>query len=163
MNERELRELLLTKYEDLIVDSPRCQPPPRSRKPGGGESLPGPALSLQDLGGVQELHTVVTPSHQQDLDNDHQSHWSRSNEARLSLVDRFLVLLAPASYAINNQLGHPKSQVAFACSSLVNYCTRIVGFHPRNGSIYFVRPYVFCNKEPARSSSRDSRAGSYLS
>merc|ERR550539_2250146 len=33
------------------------------------------------------------------------SHWSRSNEARLSLVERIIVLLCQLSYAIKNQLG----------------------------------------------------------
>ena len=32
------------------------------------------------------------------------SHWSRINEARLSLVESFIVLLASVSYAIKNQL-----------------------------------------------------------
>ena len=36
------------------------------------------------------------------------SHWSRNVEARLSLVQRFIVLLRQLSYAIKNQLGHPK-------------------------------------------------------
>ena len=36
------------------------------------------------------------------------SHWSRNVEARLSLVERFIVLLRQLSYAIKNQLGHPK-------------------------------------------------------
>ena len=37
-----------------------------------------------------------------------QSHWSRNVEAVLSLVERFIVLLRQLSYAIKNQLGHPK-------------------------------------------------------
>ena len=36
------------------------------------------------------------------------SHWSRNVEARLSLVESFIVLLRQLSYAIKNQLGHPK-------------------------------------------------------
>ena len=36
------------------------------------------------------------------------SHWSSSNKARLSLVESFKVLLRQQSYAIKNQLGHPK-------------------------------------------------------
>ena len=36
------------------------------------------------------------------------SHWSRNVEARLSLVETFIVLLRQLSYAIKNQLGHPK-------------------------------------------------------
>ena len=35
-------------------------------------------------------------------------HWSSSNEPRLSLVESFKVLLRQVSYAIKNQLGHPK-------------------------------------------------------
>ena len=38
------------------------------------------------------------------------SHWSRSNEAWLSSVS-FIVLLCQLSYAIMNQLGHPKTQL----------------------------------------------------
>ena len=37
------------------------------------------------------------------------SHWSRNVEARLSLVEIFIVLLRQLSYAIKNQLGHPKT------------------------------------------------------
>ena len=36
------------------------------------------------------------------------SHWSSSYIAGLSLVERFIVLLPQLSYAIKNQLGHPK-------------------------------------------------------
>ena len=36
------------------------------------------------------------------------SHWSRNVETRLSLVESFIVLLCQLSYAIKNQLGHPK-------------------------------------------------------
>ena len=36
------------------------------------------------------------------------SHWSRNVEARLSLVESFIVMLRQLSYAIKNQLGHPK-------------------------------------------------------
>ena len=36
------------------------------------------------------------------------SHWSRNVEARLSLVERSIVLLRQLSYAIKNQLGHLK-------------------------------------------------------
>ena len=48
------------------------------------------------------------------------SHWSRNVEARLSLVERIIVMLRQLSYAIKNQLGHPKP----ACSSLVLYGIR---------------------------------------
>ena len=44
------------------------------------------------------------------------SHWSRNVEARLSLVESFIVMLRQLSYAIKNQLGHPKPPT-------------IVGFH----------------------------------
>ena len=36
------------------------------------------------------------------------SHWSRNVETWLSLVERIIVLLRQLSYAIKNQLGHPK-------------------------------------------------------
>ena len=36
------------------------------------------------------------------------SHWSRNVEARPSLVESFIVMLRQLSYAIKNQLGHPK-------------------------------------------------------
>ena len=53
------------------------------------------------------------------------SHWSRKVEARLSLVESFIVLLRQLSYAIKNQLGHPKPPTrVFACSSLVLYGIR---------------------------------------
>ena len=41
------------------------------------------------------------------------SHWSRNVEARLSLVESFIVLLRQLSYAIKNQLGHPKPTRGF--------------------------------------------------
>ena len=37
------------------------------------------------------------------------SHWSRSDEAWISLVERITVLLRQQSYAVKNQLGHPKT------------------------------------------------------
>ena len=37
------------------------------------------------------------------------SHWSRTNSARLSLVQSFRMLLRQQSYAIKNQLGHQKT------------------------------------------------------
>ena len=40
------------------------------------------------------------------------SHWSRNVEAWLSLVERFIVMLRQLSYAIKNQLGHPKPPIA---------------------------------------------------
>ena len=41
------------------------------------------------------------------------SHWSSSNEARLSLVESFSVLVRQEYYAIKNQLGRPKTQLWF--------------------------------------------------
>ena len=54
------------------------------------------------------------------------SHWSRSNEARLSLVESFIVLL--------RQLQLIASKAPY-CSWLVLYVIRIVGFHARKGPI----------------------------
>ena len=71
------------------------------------------------------------------------SHWSRNVEAHLSLVESF----PSDACAIKNQLGHPKPPTRvfgtqntpiggyFACSSLVLYVIRIVGFHARKGPI----------------------------
>ena len=40
------------------------------------------------------------------------SHWSRSNEARLSLVESFRLFLRQQSGAIKNQFGHSKPPMA---------------------------------------------------
>ena len=47
-----LRQYLSTEYKDNIVDSPGSQVRSWRRKPGGGESPPGPIRILQDLSGV---------------------------------------------------------------------------------------------------------------
>ena len=60
----------------------------RGRCGGGGEDH----QSHQELPGTSVLH----------------SHWSSSNETCLSLVERFMMLICQLSYAIKNQLGHPK-------------------------------------------------------
>ena len=53
------------------------------------------------------------------------SHWSRNVKAWLSLVESFIVLLRQLSYAIKNQLGHPKPPTrVFACPTLVLYGIR---------------------------------------
>ena len=41
------------------------------------------------------------------------SHWSSYNEARLSLVESFIMKLCQQHYAIKNQLEHPKTLRAF--------------------------------------------------
>ena len=46
------------------------------------------------------------------------SHWSRSTEARLSLVESFIVLLRQLSYARKNQLGHPTGLCLLLAGSL---------------------------------------------
>ena len=56
------------------------------------------------------------------------SHWSRSNEARLSLVESFIVLLRQHSYAIKNQQGASKKPLVggFGCDELVLYGIRVL-------------------------------------
>ena len=56
------------------------------------------------------------------------SHWSSSNEARLSLVESFI---APVLLCHKE----PACRIQSPCSSLVLYGTRIVGFHARKGPI----------------------------
>ena len=58
------------------------------------------------------------------------SHWSRNDEARLSLVESFIVLLRQLSYAIKNQLGHPKPP------------TRGFGTQRPNGSLLALIPRI---------------------
>ena len=48
-------------------------------------------------------------------------------EAWLSLAETFMILVAQA--ATKNQLGHPKTQRVFTCSSLVLNGIKIGGFH----------------------------------
>ena len=63
----------------------------------GGLSAPS---TLEDVKNYFEQFGRVSVLH---------SHWSNSNGARLSLVESFRVLLRQQSYAIKNQLGHPKT------------------------------------------------------
>ena len=69
------------------------------------------------------------------------SHWSRNVEARLSLVERIIVLLRQPSYAIKNQLG----QRVFACSSLVLYGIRD-RWLPCTERSYYRRPDAITNQ-----------------
>ena len=59
---------------------------------------------------IERLPVVVSETQIRQLIRSSVLHsdWSRNVEARLSLVERIIVLLRQLSYAIKNQLGHPK-------------------------------------------------------
>ena len=67
-------------------------------------------------------------------------YWSSSNEAWLSLVESFIIVLRQQSYAMNNQLGHPKTQRYFLL--LVGSLWHKDSRFPWTERIYFSRPYA---------------------
>ena len=113
--------------------------------PGEGEELsepgqtlhlgqPGPLL-LQLLAGVQQ--GLLDAPQSQLLPEKISVYWLRSNEAGLSLVQSFRVLLAPAVLCHKEPARCIQRAIRgyFACSPLVLYGIRIIGFHARKGPI----------------------------
>ena len=99
-------------------------------------------------GGQQSLVMVpgqtVPPLSQSSLVH---SHWSRNDEARLSLVERFIVLLWQLSYAIKNQLGHPKPPTrGFGTQNTLWHKDRWLPCTERS---YYRRPYAIKNQRGA--------------
>ena len=83
--------------------------------------------------------------------------WSRNVEARLSLVEIFIMLLRQLSYAIKNQLGPPKPPTRVsACSSLVLYGIRD-RWLPCTERSYYRRPNAIKNLRRAMRSKAPSR------
>ena len=65
------------------------------------------------------------------------SHWSRFNEAQLSLVESFRVLLAPAVLCHKEPARRIQSPLLgdFCLLLAGSLCIRIVGFHVRKGPV----------------------------